>query len=116
MWLRHSQSLARRRKRPGQANMRSTIQRLESDEACGLTRRLDDLDVEARQNPFDRALQLRPLLIAVRNGKAPNKVALSNAQPSQSWMPAACTMACISRPWVSTRMCHFLPLIFLPAS
>ena len=35
------------------------------DEACGLTRSLDDLDVDARQNPFDRALELRPLVTAV---------------------------------------------------
>src|ERR1700677_1613731 len=31
-------------------------------------------------------------------------------------MSAPCTMACIRRPCVSTRICRFLPLIFLPAS
>src|SRR4051812_8790355 len=31
-------------------------------------------------------------------------------------MLAACTMACNISPCVSTRMCLFLPLIFLPAS
>ena len=51
-----------------------------------------------------------------RNGKAPNKLAITSAPPSRSWTSAACTMACISRPCVSTRMCRFLPLIFLPAS
>ena len=37
----------------------------EHDEACGLTGSLDDLDVEVRQNPFYRALELRPLVAAV---------------------------------------------------
>src|SRR3984957_10397410 len=31
-------------------------------------------------------------------------------------MSAPCTMACIKRPCVSTRICRFFPLIFLPAS
>ena len=35
------------------------------DEAYGLTRPLDDLDVDPRQNPFHRALELRPLVAAV---------------------------------------------------
>ena len=39
-----------------------------------------------------------------------------SAPPSRSWTSAACTIACISSPWVSTRTCRFLPLIFLPAS
>ena len=89
----------------------------ERDEACGLTRPLDDLDVEARQNPFDRALELRPLVTAIGiELDQERKGAISSAPPSRSWTSAACTMACISRPCVSTRMCRFLPLIFLPAS
>ena len=35
------------------------------DEPCGLIRSLDDLDVDARQNPFHRALELRSLVAAV---------------------------------------------------
>ena len=35
------------------------------DEACGLTRPLDDLDVDARQDPFHRAPELWPLVAAV---------------------------------------------------
>ena len=38
------------------------------------------------------------------------------APPSRSWTSAAWTIACISKPCVSTRMWRFLPLIFLPAS
>ena len=46
--------------------MRSTIQRFgQRDEAYGLTGPFDDLDGDARQNPFDRALELRPLVAAV---------------------------------------------------
>jgi hypothetical protein len=36
--------------------------------------------------------------------------------PSRSWMSAECTRAWSSKPWVSTRMLGFLPLIFFPAS
>src|ERR1700692_81799 len=43
-------------------------------------------------------------------------VAITNAPPSRSCTSAAWTSACIKRPCVSTRMCRFLPLIFLPAS
>ena len=91
------------------------------DEAYGLTGPFDNLDGDARQNPFHRALELRPLVAAVgiefdQERKAPNKLAISSAPPSRSWTSAACTMACISRPCVSTRICRFLPLIFLPAS
>src|SRR6516165_10156276 len=39
---------------------------------------------------------------------------MRSTPPSRSWMSAACTMACIKRPCVSTRMCRFLPLIFCP--
>ena len=46
----------------------------------------------------------------------PNSVAITSTPPLRSWMSAACTMACISRPSVSTRMCRFLPVTFLPAS
>ena len=91
------------------------------DEPCGLIRSLDDLDVDARQNSFHRALELRSLVTAVgieldQERKAADKLAISSAPPSRSWTSAACTMACISRPCVSTRMWRFLPLIFLPAS
>jgi hypothetical protein len=34
--------------------------------------------------------------------------------PSRSWMSAGCTMAWSSKPSISTRICRFLPLIFLP--
>src|SRR6202046_3461380 len=43
----------------------------------------------------------------------PNSVASSIAPPSRSWMSAAVTMACSTKPWVSTRTCRFLPLTFL---
>ena len=93
----------------------------QNDEACGLIRSLDDFDVDARQNPLHRVLELRPLVAAVgieldQKRKAPNKLAISSTPPSRSWTSAAWTIACISKPCVSTRMCRFLPLIFLPAS
>ena len=34
------------------------------------------------------------------------------APPSRSWMSAAVTMACSTKPWVSTKTCRFLPLTF----
>src|SRR3954452_11931038 len=46
----------------------------------------------------------------------PNSVAISSTPPSRSWTSAACTMASISKPRVSTRTCRFFPLIFLPPS
>ena len=55
LWLRHSQSLASRRQRPSQAKVRPTIQRLAVRRSLWLIRSLDDLDVDARQNPFHRA-------------------------------------------------------------
>ena len=45
--------------------MRSTIQLGQSDEAFDLIRSLDDLDVDARENAFHRALELRPLVAGV---------------------------------------------------
>ena len=39
--------------------------RRQCDEPCGLIRSLDDLDVDARQNPFHPALELRSLITAV---------------------------------------------------
>ena len=94
----------------------------QDDEGLGLIRPLDDLDRHARQSSSDGGLKLRSSISAVgkefsqERKKAPNKVAISAAPPSRSWMSAAWTIACINRPCVSTRMWRFLPMIFLPAS
>src|SRR5271165_7646276 len=64
--LRYSQSFANLRQRPSQARVRSTIQRLgRGEEAFGFIRSFDDLDVDARQNAFHRALEFRPLIASV---------------------------------------------------
>ncbi len=98
MWLRHSQSLVNLRQRPSQARVRSMIQRLgRTTKLFGLIRPRADLNQHSRQGSLDCALALRPLIpqppsakSRVRNGKAPNKVAMSRAAPSQSWTSAAC--------------------------
>lgn len=51
-----------------------------------------------------------------RNRNNPNRGLGTSGPPSRSWRFAGRTTACSRKPTVSTRVCHFLPLVFLPAS
>jgi hypothetical protein len=84
----------------------------QNDEAFGVAQSLDNLEVDARQNAFHRALEFRPLVASV--GVEPNQeregseqLAISSAPPSRSGTSAECTIACIRSPCVSTRTCRF---------
>ena len=120
--VRFSKSFARRRQRLSHAKVRSTTQRIGSnDEAFGLVRSLEDLYRTMWQVRRHRIGKLRSLVTGAgeqlsKNGYIPNSVDNSSAPPSRSWISAGCTMACSSNPNVSTRICRFLPVTFLPAS
>ena len=79
-------------------------------------------EIEVRRKAFIRKWRLKHRAVADSLEEAGDRLfTFTRLPPSQwrsarTWMSAACTMACIKRPCVSTRMCRFLPLIFLPAS
>jgi hypothetical protein len=61
---------------------------------------------------------LTPYEFICKSGQKSQKIQ-ARSSPSNAGtkhMSAACTIASISRPCVSTRTCRFLPLIFLPLS
>ena len=64
--LRHSQSLASlsAAAKPGEGAFDDPALG-QDDEAAGVTQSLDDLEVDARQNTFHRALEFRPLVASV---------------------------------------------------
>ena len=89
LWLRHSQSLASRRQRPSLLRMdaRRSSAWAARRSPCGLTRPLDDLDVDARQNLVSsRASELPALIAAVgievdQNGKGAMEQCSPSAAP-----------------------------------
>ena len=120
--VRFSKSLASRRHLPSQANVLSTTHRLGmTSKPTAVSDRLT-ISVSKWGKIFFRAWSnagpwYPPSAKSFfRNGNLPNKVPRTRTPPSRSWILAGCTMACSNRPTVSTRMWHFLPLIFLPAS
>ena len=74
---------------------------------------LDNLERPACQgpDPLDQ-LSIGPDM----RGNRPINLSMTSFAPSLSWILAGCTTTASSNPMVSTMMCRFRPLTFLPAS
>ena len=104
-----------------QAKVRSTTQRLgRTSKPWAVSERLT-ISRQPRRYPGQFGAEFRPLVTAVseafsetdtaRTG-SPEAVSRHRAPERRPDEPTACS----SNPSVSTRICRFLPLIFLPAS
>jgi hypothetical protein len=108
-----SKSLASRRQRPSHAKVRSTIQRLAKGTKPLASPRLT---ISSRQRPVLVTAAAIGAVGADHLDEGEQPARSSGMAPSRSWTSAGWIAALKSRPSVSTRMCRFLPLTFLPAS